>query len=136
MEKHIWKSPLKSSIIEMSFFFIRFLGLEITCLLSEYAILPLCFKWHSWKLIGGQIICISCSVSGLCACPWVCYSFSPSHPFFIYLTQAHFPHILHFSPSSSYFSLAFLPYYLISFSSPSEKFIPHFPPTPLPTYFT
>ncbi len=30
----------------------------------------------------------------LCVCPWVCHSFSPSHPhpFFMYLIQAHFPH--------------------------------------------
>lgn len=74
------------------FFPVRFQGLEMTCLLSECSVLPLRFKWHSWKLIGGQIICISCSVSGLCICPWVCHSFSPSHPFVIYLTQAHFPH--------------------------------------------
>ncbi len=76
------------------FFFARFLGLEMTCLLSECAVLPLRFQWHSWKLIGGQIICISCSVSWLCVCPWVCHSFSSSHPhpFFMYLIQAHFPH--------------------------------------------
>lgn len=103
----------------------------MTCLLFEYAVLPLRFKWHSWKLIGGQIICISCSVFRLCICPWVSLSFSPSHshPFFIFLTQARFPH----SSLLSIFlilSLAFLPYYLISFSSPCEKLIPHFPPTP------
>lgn len=103
----------------------------MTCLLFECVVLPLRFKWHSWKLIGGQIICISRSVSRLCICPWVCRSFSPSHfpPFFIYLAQAHFPH----SSLLSVFlilSLAFLPYYLISFSSPREKLIPHFPPTP------
>lgn len=127
-KSHSWNSTLKSSIIEISLFF-----LYCVCkwLLFECAVLALRFKWHSWKLIGGQIICISCSVSRLCVCPWVSLSFSPSHshPFFIFLTQARFPH----SSLLSVFlilSLAFLPYYLISFSSPSEKLIPHFPPTP------
>lgn len=104
------------------------------CLLFDSAVLPLLYKWHSWKLIGGQIICISCSVSGLCVCPWLSHSFSPSPshslPFFIYLTQAHFPHSSLFSSIFLILSLAFLPYYQISFSSPSEKLIPHFPPTP------